>query len=120
VSVQAPAQTEKQFMTAVVEYAELNRWLVYHTFDSRRSNPGFPDLVMVHRGESDTVPRRCRLIFAELKTQRGRTSLAQAEWLEALGRVAAVGGAFFGKTPRLEVYLWRPSDWPTIERVLAR
>lgn len=113
-------QTERQFERAVVEYAELNGWLVYHTYDSRRSNPGFPDLVMVHRGESDTVPRKCRLVFAELKAERGRTSLAQAEWLEALGRIAAVGGASINWTPKLQVYLWRPSLWPEIEKVLAR
>jgi hypothetical protein len=113
-------QTEKQFQAAVVEYAELNGWLIYHTYDSRRSNPGFPDLVMVHRGEGEAVPRRCRLVFAELKTERGRTSLAQAVWLEALGRIAAVGGACINWTPKLQVYLWRPSSWPEIEKVLAR
>ncbi|MGH2878933.1 MAG: VRR-NUC domain-containing protein [Solirubrobacteraceae bacterium] len=99
VSVQALKQTEKQFQTAVVEYAELNGWLVYHTYDSRRSNPGFPDLVMA---------RGYRLVFAELKSEKGRESRAQTEWLDALGRA----------TP--EVWLWRPSDWPEIEGVLAR
>jgi hypothetical protein len=92
-------QSEKQFQGAVVEYAELNSWLVYHTYDSRRSNPGFPDLVMV---------RDHRLVFAELKSEKGRESKAQTEWLDALGR----------STP--EVWLWRPSDWPEIESVLRR
>ena len=38
--------TEKAFQTAVVELAELCGWKVYHTYDSRRSAPGFPDLVL--------------------------------------------------------------------------
>lgn len=117
----AAAQTEKQFQEAIVRLAELQGWLVYHTHDSRRSNPGFPDLVLVHRGEStQTVPRNCRLVFAELKTQKGRTSVAQAAWLEALGVVFARGGAMESQEPRHAVYLWRPSDWPEIEAVLAR
>lgn len=92
-------QSEKQFQAAVVEYAELNGWLVYHTYNSRRSNPGFPDLAMV---------RGLRLVFAELKSEKGRESKAQAQWLDALSRVTS------------EVWLWRPSHWPEIERVLRR
>ena len=42
--------TEKQFMAQVVELAKLKGWLVYHTYDSRRSEPGFPDLCMVRKG----------------------------------------------------------------------
>lgn len=92
-------QTEKQFQAAVVEYALLQGWRVYHTFDSRHSVAGFPDLCMV---------RGLRLLFAELKTEKGRESKAQREWLDALGLA----------TP--EVWLWRPSDWPEIETVLRR
>lgn len=58
---------------------------------------GFPDLVLV---------RGPRLIFAELKTDTGRTSPAQREWLAALGDTAA------------EVYVWRPRDWDTILNLL--
>jgi hypothetical protein len=121
VSTAQVQQTEAQFQAAVIDYARALGWLVYHTHDSRHSAAGFPDLVLVHRGEStQTVPRNCRLVFAELKTQKGRTSLAQAEWLEALGVVLARGGAMLDQEPRSAVYLWRPSDWPEIERVLRR
>jgi hypothetical protein len=114
-------QSEKQFQQAIIDLAHALGWLVYHTHDSRNSAPGFPDLVLAHRGEStQTVPRNCRLVFAELKTQKGRTSLAQAEWLEALGVIFARGGAMIGQQSRTAVYLWRPSDWPEIERVLRR
>lgn len=40
-------QSEKQFEAAVVEYSKLNGWLSFHAFDSRRSEPGFPDRVFV-------------------------------------------------------------------------
>ena len=90
--------TEKAFQAAVVELARLCRWRCYHTYDSRRSTPGFPDLVLL-RGN--------RLIFAELKRQRGTVTVDQRGWLAALAATGAV-----------DVRLWRPSDWPDIEATL--
>lgn len=96
-------QSEKQFQGAVIEYAQLLGWRVFHPFDSRRSDPGFPDLTLVRRGE---------LILAELKAENGRLSTAQEEWRELLSEVEhASEGA-------IEVFVWRPSDWPLIEAVL--
>lgn len=94
------AETEKQFEAAVVEYAKLTGWLVYHTRDSRGSVAGFPDLMMV-RGD--------RLVVAELKTEKGRVSPAQQQWLDALALTCHRA---------LGVYLWRPSDWSSIELLL--
>lgn len=68
-------------------------WLAYHTHDSRRSQPGFPDLVLVSNTQK-------RLIFAELKTERGRQSIEQKQWERHL-REAGHG----------EYYLWRPTHW---------
>lgn len=96
--------SEKEFQAQVLSLARIGRWRVYHTFDSRRSEPGFPDLVLV-RGE--------RMIFAELKTEKGRVSAAQKGWLTALGVVADWPGS------PLEVELWRPSDWDDIVRTLT-
>jgi hypothetical protein len=81
-----------------------SRHRAYHTHDSRRSQAGFPDLVLV---------RPPRLIFAELKTAKGRVSPAQGEWLEDLGHVASKVG------PRIEVAVWRPDDLQRIAEVLA-
>lgn len=53
--------TERQFQPQVVQLARLCGWLIYHTFDSRRSAAGFPDLCMV-RGD--------RCLFVELKSDR--------------------------------------------------
>tara|TARA_Y100000593_G_scaffold10345_1_gene18709 strand:- start:1186 stop:1506 length:321 start_codon:yes stop_codon:yes gene_type:complete len=85
-----PTMTETTFLNWVVELAEAGRWLVYHTHDSRRSQPGFPDL---------TLAKGSRTIFAELKTEKGKVRPAQQLWLNELR-----------KNKHLEVYLWRPSD----------
>ena len=67
-------------------------WTVYHTHDSRRSDPGFPDLVLVH-------PRQKRVLYRELKAHRGQLRPAQIEWLNVL----ALAGQ--------DVGVWRPTDW---------
>lgn len=89
--------SEKQFQSAVIALAKRHLWLCYHTFDSRKSMAGFPDLVLV----------RDRIIFAELKTETGRPTADQERWLEGLREAGA------------EVYLWKPSDWVSIEATLA-
>jgi hypothetical protein len=90
--------SERQLQSAVIQLAELVGWRVYHTHDSRRSQPGFPDLTLV---------RENRLLFVELKSAKGRLTVEQVDWLEALGYVASVA-------------TWRPADWVsgTVERVL--
>ena len=89
-----PHMNENQFQQKVLD---LCKWLglkAYHTFDSRRSEPGFPDLVIVgKRG----------IIFAELKSTTGKVSLAQTEWLES---IALAGGT---------AAIWRPEDWSMIQ-----
>jgi len=82
---------EAQLLAAVRRLAQLRGWMTYHTHDSRRSEPGFPDLVMVSA-------RQRRVLYAELKTATGKTTAAQDQWIAAL---AAAG---------VEVYLWRPAD----------
>ncbi len=91
--------TEKEWLSQVLQLARANNWLCYHTRDARRSDPGFPDLVMVRDG---------RLIFAELKTEKGRMSKAQINWAWELRQVAG-----------LHVQVWRPSDWPQVEAALV-
>ena len=103
------AISEKQFQANVVRLAKLHGWMVYHTHDSRHSEPGFPDLVLCRDGV---------LIFAELKRQTGRVSAAQREWMQHLSLVAGVVGAS-GVHGAIQVYLWKPADWQTIERVLS-
>lgn len=105
------AQTESQFQSTVMQVADLARWKSYHAPENRpvlgrggktyiqNVRAGFPDLVLV-RGE--------RLVFAELKREKGVLTPGQPEWHEALAGV-----------PGVEVYVWRPSDLQRIIRILA-
>ncbi len=89
--------SEKAFMQALTEYAQRLGYRTYHTHDSRRSEPGFPDLCIVGHG---------RVIFAELKSERGRVTQAQWDWLYEL------------ITAGVKAYVWRPSSWAHIEATL--
>jgi hypothetical protein len=90
--------TEEQFQQQIIDTARLLGWRVYHTRDSRRSEPGFPDLVLC----------RDRLVFLEIKTETGRVSDAQGEWIAAINRA---GGC---------ALVVRPSDLAEIEKALKR
>ena len=41
------SEREKDFMDKLLGAAVPAGWMVYHTYDSRRSTAGFPDLVLV-------------------------------------------------------------------------
>lgn len=97
-------QTEKSFAQLVVDYAGLQGWLVYRTYDSRRSPAGYPDLTMV---------RDRRLLFAELKSATGQVTKAQQQWLLRLRELVRVVGPSFP-----EVYVWRPAEWDEIMTTL--
>ena len=90
--------TEKQFQSQVIRHAKRFGWVVYHTYDSRRCEPGFPDLVLV----------RDRVLFRELKTEKGKLTKAQSEWGEKL----TAAGADWG--------VWTPSDMDIIIECLSR
>lgn len=91
--------TEKEFQASIVELAHLCGWWVFHVHDSRRSQPGWPDLVLLRAPEA---------VFAEVKTDRGRVSTQQNAVIDEL------------QACDLEVHVWRPRDWQTVERRLRR
>jgi hypothetical protein len=90
---------ERDFQAEVLRLARLANWRCYHTHDSRRSSPGFPDLVMV---------KQDHLIFAELKRKGGKLTPEQLNWMHDLASVRHVHG-----------FVWTPDLWPEIERTLA-
>lgn len=106
--------TEAEWQATVIDYAHLTGWRVAHFRPAKTERgwrtavsadgKGFPDLTLVRRG---------RLIFVELKAERGRLTPEQIEWLTAL-EVCALARA-----EGLEVYCWRPSDWDAVREVLA-
>ena len=113
------AMTERQLSEAIQQLALYLQWRDFSIIDTAvrvkravagvtvldrvvpavRTSKGWPDHALTKDG---------RLIFAELKTMRGRLTSEQVEWLTALAQTAA------------EVYLWRPTHWHSgaIETVL--
>jgi hypothetical protein len=102
--------SEREWLRDVIQLAHINGWLVTHFrtalapdghwLTAISGDKGFPDLVLV-RGR--------RLIFAELKTERGRVMPEQQRWLDALRHANLEVG----------VYVWRPSDRETVAHILA-
>ena len=92
-----PPETEAQFQRRVVQLLETTGHLVYHTHDSRRSAPGFPDLVAARPGSS--------ALFLELKTDKGKVSTAQQEWIDIL------------RCGPNSAHIVRPRDWDLIVRL---
>lgn len=88
--------TEKAFQEAVVQVALLNRWWVHHHHDARRSEPGWPDLVLLRAGVA---------IFAELKREDGKVTAEQGHVLELLEAAGC------------EAVVWRPS---MLDQIIAR
>jgi hypothetical protein len=71
---------ESELQRKVIETCNWLGLRHYHTFDSRRSPAGFPDLVVV--GPHGVV-------FAELKAEKGKTSPQQDAWLSELSAAGA-------------------------------
>jgi hypothetical protein len=91
---------ESSFVAHVRARARHLGWLVYGVPDSRHAHAsGFPDLVLVHR-------ERRLVAFVECKSDIGRYTAEQAEWIDALVDVGAV------------VDIWRPKDHERINRYL--
>ena len=103
-----PRELERDFQKCVINLAQLYGWRVMHTRPGRcwvrgketwrtpiEGDEGFPDLVLARDGVS---------IHAELKSETGKPSQEQLDWLAALGDSAR---------------LWRPSDWDDIHDELS-
>ncbi len=94
--------SEKEFTELVVGtntnpgVARTFGYRVYHTLRSKGSQPGFPDWTLA----------RERVVFLELKTEKGKVSDAQHEWLSALN------------SANVEAYVVRPRHFDEIVCVL--
>lgn len=91
--------SEREFMAQVVEYARLMGWAVYHTWNSRHSESGFPDIVAL---------RGPRIVVIELKTEKGHLSRPQTDWLDAF------------QAASVETHCFRPSQWAEVVTCLQR
>lgn len=130
--------TEEQFLQQIIDLAQATGWLVYHARPARKGlsvaalkahveciggvnvvplaailgllktvkwrtalqgDVGFPDLVL------------CRppvVLFIECKSQGGRVTAGQADWLR-----------FLSLCPHIQTHLWTPQNWPEIEALLT-
>jgi VRR-NUC domain-containing protein len=83
------AQSETRYREWIETYATSRGWLIYHTYNSRRSQKGFPDLFMVRGG---------RAVALEVKGARGQTTPEQDQWIWAM------------KLAGIEAYVVWPKD----------
>ena len=94
--------TEKQFTGQIEGLLELFNWDYSHTYEqthyARRSTKGFPDYVAA----------RERVIYFELKSDKGTLSWEQAEWLARLRDCGQ------------EVYVWWPEDFELAKTILEK
>jgi HNH endonuclease/VRR-NUC domain len=90
---------ERDWHQQVVEVATLYGWRHFHAFDMRRSDAGWPDIVLCRPPE---------LLIVELKAEHGKLQVAQEEWLADLW---ACG---------IETAVWRPSSFDEIHGRLRR
>lgn len=104
---QAAAMSERALQDRVLGLARVAGYaLAYHTHDSRRSQPGFPDLVLIN-------PTDQRIVVAELKAARGRVTAAQQQWLDGFAAVEVRiqdDNSQAQRPPALSVHVWRPLD----------
>ena len=97
--IKAVTESEADFLTWITGLARVKGWLYYHTWRSIHSPAGYPDLCLV---------KPPRIIFCELKTNTGKITDKQWEWIETLA-----------ECPQLEVYLFRPMDKDRIETIIT-
>ncbi len=104
------AISERDLQNAIVQAAHLYGYMVFHARPAlsakgwrtavQYDGTGFPDLVMVGKD---------RIVFAEIKSEKGKPSPAQQQWIAGLEAVARASST-------VRVCVWRPEDWP--DRVL--
>ncbi len=108
--VTARPESEADFSQWFDDLRRLMGWLAVHfrPLQNQRGHwqtpytgdGGFPDWVLVRDG---------RLLFVELKSEKGKVEPEQIAWLAEINQCQGVGA-----------HLWRPSDRSQIEKVLAR
>jgi len=91
--------TEADLREQVRDLCNLFGWKMYFSWTSIHSPRGFPDLVLAH-------PSKKHVIFTELKSEKGKVTEEQQEWLDILRQCGQ------------EVYVWRPGDFEQIVEIL--
>lgn len=100
--------SESDWQQRVIDLARVLGWRVHHGRPALTGR-GWRTPVQGHPGYVDlTLARPGRLILAELKTTTGLLGPEQRAWLAVLRTV-----------PGIEVFVWRPTDWDQVVRILS-
>ncbi len=91
-------ELQSQLFGTKVGIAKIMGWAAYHTLKSKGSAAGFPDWTLA----------RDRIVFVELKAEKGKLSAAQIEWIYVLEKAGA------------EVYVVRPRHLDAMAWVLRK
>ena len=104
-------ESEAELQDKVIQLAKLTGWKVAHfrnvkvlkadgtvryQLPVQADGKGFVDLVLVKH----------KVLWVELKSQKGKLSPEQKDWIDALRNAGQ------------EVYLFRPDDWDSIDKLL--
>jgi hypothetical protein len=103
------ATSEDALLRSIVDEAKLRGWLVHHSRPALsrvgryhvpiQGDPGLPDLILV---------KAPRVVFIEVKSERGRLSPEQDRWIDALDAC----------WPGAECYVIFPRDRDRISAIL--
>lgn len=102
------ARWQREVITALKRFGFT---LTYHTHDSRRSEPGFPDIIAFRpAGIYSTLKvwSDPRLLAWELKCENGKATPAQERWQDAFEQMG------------METGIYRPSQWDEVLACLQR
>jgi hypothetical protein len=106
-----PTISEDDLKASVIDTFHIFKWRVAH-FRPALTSKGWRTPVQADgKGWPDLFATRGpRAIVAELKSEKGRPTPEQEQWLADLASV-----------PCIEVFVWRPSDWVSgeISRIIS-
>lgn len=127
------ATSEKDFSRQVEDLLNLFSWRWCH-FRPARTEHGWRTALSGYKGFPDYIAvKSSRLLIFELKSEKGKVSPTQQEWLDILTEcqrmmikeplrveqgVASIPMREAKFTSAPEVYLWRPSDFDEIAEIL--
>lgn len=100
--------TEREFSRQVEDLLNMFGWRWCH-FRPARTEQGWRTALSGTSGFPDYVAvRGTRVLFAEVKSDNGRLSPEQRDWITALDIC-----------PGVETYIWRPRMWADIVEILC-
>ena len=107
VLMKAKPYTEADFTRDVLHLAHLYGWRTAHFLPGMNRRGKWQTAVQGDgKGFLDLVLIRERIIWAELKSENGKVTPEQKDWIKSLTSAGQ------------EVYVWKPSEWHEIESVL--